>query len=118
MAQAGKNAHRHYLETGLCDSYDTTGIVDGELDGVPVALFEDTIIKKQPDGIFLVCLFHKYLLLVGKPIQKMGLRSFRNPKHTEGFAASLAVFRKNFALLPALYQSEKAACRLGLRSHP
>ncbi|NLI12297.1 MAG: hypothetical protein GX425_06675 [Peptococcaceae bacterium] len=48
-----KNANRHYLETGLCGSYDTAGIVDSELDGKPVALFEDTELKEEPDDICL-----------------------------------------------------------------
>jgi len=48
-----KNANRYYLETGLCGSYDTAGIVDSELDGTPVALFEDTELKEEPDDICL-----------------------------------------------------------------
>lgn len=48
-----KNANRHYLETGLCGSYDTAGIVDSELDGTPVALFEDTELKEEPDSLCL-----------------------------------------------------------------
>jgi len=48
-----KNANRHYLETGLCGSYDTAGIVDSELDGKPVTLFEDTELKEEPDDICL-----------------------------------------------------------------
>lgn len=42
-----KNANRHYLETGLCGGYDTAGIVDSELDGKPVVLFEDTALRRQ-----------------------------------------------------------------------
>lgn len=48
-----KNLNRHYLETGLCSSYDTAGIVDSELDGTPVALFKDTQLKEEPDGLCL-----------------------------------------------------------------
>ncbi|WP_027416534.1 hypothetical protein [Aneurinibacillus terranovensis] len=48
-----KNVHRHYLETGLYGSYDTAGIIDGEFDNTPVALFEDTKLKEEPDDICL-----------------------------------------------------------------
>lgn len=48
-----KNANRHYLETGLLGSYNTAGIVDSELDGTPVALFGDTKLKEEPDGLCL-----------------------------------------------------------------
>ncbi|MCL6561129.1 MAG: hypothetical protein K6U74_20545 [Firmicutes bacterium] len=48
-----KNLNRHYLETGIWGSYDTAGIVESELDGTPVALFEDTELKEEPDGLCL-----------------------------------------------------------------
>lgn len=48
-----KNLNRHYLETGIWGSYDTAGIIDSELDGTPVALFEDTELKEEPDGLYL-----------------------------------------------------------------
>lgn len=48
-----KNLNRHYLETGILGSYDTAGIVESELDGTPVALFEDTELKEEQDGLCL-----------------------------------------------------------------
>ncbi|MGE5630174.1 MAG: hypothetical protein ACM3TR_03650 [Caulobacteraceae bacterium] len=57
-----KNANRHYLETGLYGSYDTAGLVDSELDGTPVALFEDTKLKEEPDGIYL----ERHMIVAGK----------------------------------------------------
>ncbi len=48
-----KNLNRHYLETGICGSYDTAGLIDSKLDGTPVVLFEDTELKEEPDGLCL-----------------------------------------------------------------
>ncbi|WP_277669112.1 hypothetical protein [Caproiciproducens galactitolivorans] len=57
-----KNLNRHYLETGIWGSYDTAGIVESELDGTPVALFEDTKLKEEPDGICL----ERHMIVAGK----------------------------------------------------
>jgi hypothetical protein len=57
-----KNANRHYIETSIWGSYDTVGIVDRELDGTPVALFEDTKLKEEPDGICL----ERHMIVAGK----------------------------------------------------
>lgn len=44
---------RHYIETGIWGSYETVGIIDNELDGTSVPLFEDTELKENPDSICL-----------------------------------------------------------------
>lgn len=48
-----KNADRHYLETGVWGAYDTARIIDGERNGVPVALFADTELTETEDALCL-----------------------------------------------------------------
>lgn len=48
-----EEASRHYLETGVLGSYETTGIKDTNLDGKLVPLFEDTELREQTDSFCL-----------------------------------------------------------------
>lgn len=48
-----KKITRHYIETGIFGSYETTGLKDITLDGKPIPLFEDTELKEKADCLCL-----------------------------------------------------------------
>ncbi len=43
-------------------NYETAGIVDRDLDGIPVPLFEDTELKEESDGLCL----ERHMIVGGK----------------------------------------------------
>jgi len=57
-----KKEFQHYIETGICGSYETAGIKDKTLDGKPIPLFEDTELKEQTDSICL----ERHMEIAGK----------------------------------------------------
>ena len=45
--------NRHYLDTGIDGSYETVGLHDSTVTDREIALFDDTLIHEQPDGLSL-----------------------------------------------------------------